>query len=208
MTDSTKAQAQEATTDEEAVAEPEAAATEEAAPASPFSHLAPEELLPALDKAAEANAQLERDKQALAERVAAAEAEIQRMAADFQNARKRLDRFAQERIDSAALRFAAQMLPMLDDLELALANAPDALQETEAAWLEGLVQIHEKTLKILREEGIEPIDASGAFDPNLHEAVQQIDSAEHEPGHIVDTLRTGYQSRDKVLRPALVRIAQ
>lgn len=208
MTDSTKAQAQEATDAADAVAEPEVAATEEAAPASPFAHLAPEELLPALDKAAEANAQLERDKQALAERVAAAEAEIQRMAADFQNARKRLDRFAQERIDSAALRFAAQMLPVLDDLELALANAPDAVQATEAAWLKGLVQINEKTLKLLREEGIEPIDASGAFDPNLHEAVQQIDSAEHEPGHIVDALRTGYKSRDKVLRPALVRIAQ
>ena len=208
MTDSTQAQAQEATVDADAVAEPEAAATAEAAPASPFAHLAPEELLPALDKAAEANAQLAERVAALERDKQAAEAEIQRMAADFQNARKRLDRFVQERIDSAALRFAARMLPMLDDLELALANAPDAVQETEAAWLKGLVQIHEKTLKLLREEGIEPIDASGAFDPNRHEAVQQIDSAEHEPGHIVDTLRTGYKSRDKVLRPALVRIAQ
>lgn len=208
MTASTKSQAQEATAAADAAAEPEVEATAETAPASPFAHLAPEELLQELDKATAANAQLERDNQAWAERVAAAEAEIQRMAADFQNARKRLDRFAQERIDSAALRFAAQMLPMLDDLELALANAPDALQETEAAWLKGLVQINEKALKILREEGIEPIDASGAFDPNLHEAVQQIDSAEHEPGHIVDALRTGYKGRDKVLRPALVRIAQ
>ena len=191
-------------TDTAEVAEAE---TPEAELPSPYASLNEEELREALIEMAQAQEAAVQEKADLAVQKAATEVEMQRMAADFQNARKRLDRLAQEQVDRATQRFASKILAVLDDLELALDNQPATVADSDEPWLQGIAQIHTKIRKVLAEEGVTPIEAAGAFDPNKHEAVQQLESADHESGEIVDALRAGYMFKDRVLRPAMVRIA-
>ena len=153
-------------------------------------------------------AHLEEETEALDARVEAGQREIQRMAAEFQNARKRLDRTAQDRIDNASQSLAEKFLPVLDDLELALGHVPAEVREHGGSFVQGVQQIRGKILKVLATAGIEPMEPSGQFDPNLHEAMQQVASEDHESGAIIDVMRTGYRIRDKVLRPAMVRVAE
>lgn len=160
-----------------------------------------------LDSRSRRIAHLEEETEALDAKVEAGQREIQRMAAEFQNARKRLDRTAQDRIDNASQSLAEKFLPVLDDLELALGNVPAEVREHGESFVQGVQQIRGKILKILATAGIEPMEPSGQFDPNLHEAMQQVASEDHESGAIVDVMRTGYRIRDKVLRPAMVRVA-
>lgn len=166
-----------------------------------------EELIAELVQKNEINQGLIAQMDELRGRATAAENEVQRMAADFQNARRRLDRSTEERIDEATRRFATQLLPVVDDLELALANLPETVVDEDAAWVKGVSQIHGKILKTLASQRIEPMAKEGPFDPELHEAVQQMESADHESGHIIETMRTGFTFKDKVLRPSMVRIA-
>lgn len=141
-------------------------------------------------------------------RAEAAEDEILRMAADFQNARKRLDRLSQDQTARAKEGIVTQLISVLDDLDLAEDNTPAELEESQQKWLEGILQIRGKILAVFHDEDVEPMATEGTFDPVLHEAVQMLPSEEHESGQIVETLRKGYTRGDKVLRPAMVRIAQ
>ena len=217
MSDTTKTTSEHDLTDEPdrpdaAVADP--AASEDGEPelleaeASEWADWTREDLETELDSRNRHIAQLEEEREALDTKVEAGQREIQRMAAEFQNARKRLDRTAQERIDNASQSLAEKFLPILDDLELALGNVPGAVREHGGAFLQGVQQIHGKILKVLANAGIEPMQPSGQFDPNLHEAMQQVPSEDHESGEIIEVMRTGYRIRDKVLRPAMVRVAE
>lgn len=146
---------------------------------------------------------------------------LQRTAAEFQNARRRQERMLSDSIDRANADLIRRMLPILDDLDLAFQNAPisrtgdaenakvetDPQQENEEAWIAGFRQIQKKLLNLLEEEGVTPIDASGAFDPQRHEAVLSEESDEIESGHIIGVLRSGYEFKGQVLRPAMVRVA-
>jgi len=133
---------------------------------------------------------------------------MQRTAADFQNTRKRQERLLQESLERATERLLVALLPVLDDFNLAFQNLPDTLKQEEAAWLDGFRRIHSKLTGILGEEGVTTIELNGPFDPNRHEAVTHEPSEEVESGHIIATLRPGYVNKDRVLRPALVRVAQ
>ncbi len=175
--------------------------------ATPYDTLNEEELRVALAELTQAHDTLTQAHTELAEQKAATEVEMLRMAADFQNARKRLDRLAQEQTDRARQRFAGRIIAVLDDLELALDNRPDTVVDNDASWVQGIEQIHAKIRKVLENEGVRLIEAAGLFDPSQHEAVQQLESADHESGEIVDTVRPGYMFKDQVLRPAMVRIA-
>ena len=95
---------------------------------------------------------------------------------------------------------------MVDDLERALKNRP---QEGEgAAWAEGIELIYRKLLGILEAEGVTQLDPQGAmFDPNFHEAVISEASDQFESGRIIEVLQKGYLQGERVLRPALVRVA-
>jgi len=142
---------------------------------------------------------------------------LQRTAAEFQNARRRQERQLSEAIDRANVDLIRRMLPILDDFELAFQNAPgdesddgETPEEGDAAgkaWVLGFRQIQKKLLSILEDEGVTPIDASGEFNPELHEAVLSEPSDEVESGHVISVLRTGYEFKGKVLRPAMVRVA-
>ena len=131
---------------------------------------------------------------------------MQRTVAEFENAGKRMERQNQERIMRATEAMIRQLVPVLDDLELAFQNVPEPGKER--VWLQGFEQIQHKLMDILSNAEVEPLAKSGEFDPNRHEAISNEPNAEVPSGHIIQTLRTGYRIQERILRPALVRVAQ
>ena len=95
----------------------------------------------------------------------------------------------------------------MDDLELAFGNLPAELSEGENAWIDGFRQIRKKLESLLEDQGVTAIALEGEFDPSRHEAVSSEPSESVESNHIIQTLRTGYEYKGRVLRPALVRVA-
>lgn len=128
-----------------------------------------------------------------------------RTAAEFDNYRKRIDRERREHADTAAAGILTELLPIVDNLELALQApaTPDA-----AAFRAGVELIHAQMLDLLRKRGVTPIDAVGRdFDPNVHEAVVQEASAAHREGEVMQELRRGYMLGERLLRAAMVKVA-
>lgn len=129
-----------------------------------------------------------------------------RLAADFDNFKKRA---RQEQLDTmryAAATVAERLLPVLDDAERALEHAPDGIDES---WLKGLQMTVRKLEDVLASVGVERIDAVGStFDPSLHEAIGSDDTSDQPEDTVVAELRPGYRMHDRVLRPALVKVAR
>jgi molecular chaperone GrpE len=128
----------------------------------------------------------------------------QRSVADFQNYRKRVERDNELMYTSMKGDIIKKVLPALDDLERALQNRP-----AEDAWANGIELIARKLQNILDAEGIKRIEAEGVeFNPTFHEAIS------HEPadgvasGHVIAVVQNGYLIGERVIRPALVRVAQ
>jgi molecular chaperone GrpE len=150
---------------------------------------------------------------ALEEQLADAEAKAaeyldgwQRARAEFANARKRLERERSEARRKATIDVAARLLPVLDDFQRAIENAP--AEVADDSWFEGIALVNRKLLNILEEIGIEPIQALGEpFDPNVHEAVLQEESDTFESGTVCKELQTGYRMGERVIRPAMVIVA-
>ena len=131
----------------------------------------------------------------------------QRIAAEFQNSKKRQERQLSDAIQRASGHLVEQLLPILDDFDLAFGNLPEDLGEEDSSWVEGFRQIHKKLASVLEDQGVTPIALDGEFDPNLHEAISSEPSEDVESGHIIETLRVGYEFKGRVLRPAMVRVA-
>jgi molecular chaperone GrpE len=130
-----------------------------------------------------------------------------RAQAELQNFRKRTEREQAEAMARTTGRVLARLFPVLDDFERALREprSPEAL----GRWTEGVELIYQKCLGLLREEGVELIQARGqAFDPALHEALSYESSRDHREGEIIDVVHPGYRLGETVLRPALVRVAR
>ena len=128
-----------------------------------------------------------------------------RMAAEFDNYRKRIDRERREQSDAAAEGVLLDLLPIVDDLERALQTpaAGDA-----QAYRAGVELIHRQMLDVLRRRGVTPIETAGVdFDPRLHQAVTQEQSDAHREGEIIEEFRRGYMLGDRLLRPAMVKVA-
>lgn len=100
------------------------------------------------------------------------------------------------------------VISALDDLDLAFQNVPAQLDGQLVGWVEGFRLVQRKLDRILDDQGVSMINTGGAFDPNLHEAVSHEESPDHEEGHIIGELRKGYQIGNRVIRPALVRVAK
>ncbi|OGO35315.1 MAG: nucleotide exchange factor GrpE [Chloroflexi bacterium RBG_16_57_11] len=131
----------------------------------------------------------------------------QRARADFANYKKRVERDQGQTYQNAAASILKRYLSIVDDLERALKTHP--LDGDGAAWAEGIELIYRKLLTILESEGIQPMEADGVqFDPNLHEAIMSDDSEQHESGQVIEVLQQGYYLGDRVLRPAMVRVAR
>jgi molecular chaperone GrpE len=128
----------------------------------------------------------------------------QRALADFQNYKRRADAERSETYRIAAGDIIKRYLPILDDLERALAARP-----ADLAWAEGIDLIYRKWQSLLEGEGVTRIAAEGRpFDPNFHEAVAQEPVEGVESGTVIDVIRQGYMLGERVLRPAMVRVAQ
>jgi len=131
----------------------------------------------------------------------------QRARADFTNYKKRVEREQAQTYQNAAASILKRYLGIIDDLERALKSRPK--DGEGAAWAEGIELIYRKLLSILESEGIQLMEAEGKpFDPNLHEAIMSEDSDQHESGQIIEVLQQGYTLGDRVLRPAMVRVAR
>ncbi len=162
---------------------------------------------PELSPEAQQIQQLEAELGAANQKVAELTDVVQRTAAEFQNSRRRQERQLQEEIERASSHLLRRLLPVMDDLELAFANLPSELSQSEIAWLDGFRQIQKKLNGILEDEGVSVIPREGEFDPNHHEAVTSEPHETVPSGHVIETLRTGYEYKGRVLRPALVRVA-
>ena len=129
---------------------------------------------------------------------------LKRVAADFENYRKRAARDQESLVARAAERLVRELLPVLDDLERALQAAE---QHEEAELEEGVRLVHRQLADALRKEGLEEIPTEGKFDPHLHEALLA-QPAEAEEGTVIEVLQKGYRLGDRVLRPARVVVAE
>jgi molecular chaperone GrpE len=130
----------------------------------------------------------------------------QRARADFANYKKRVERDQAQVYQMAVGSIVKRYLEVLDDLERALNNRPASGEG--ATWAEGIELVYRKLLAILEAEGVKQMDADGQFfDPNLHEAISQENSPEHESGQIIEVIKQGYLLGERIIRPALVRVA-
>ena len=128
-----------------------------------------------------------------------------RSQADFQNYRKRIERDNEMTYASMKGDIIKKVLPVLDDLERALQNRPS----NSGAWVSGIELIQKKLLSILESEGVKRIEAVGAaFDPNFHEAISHEPIVGVQSGHVIAVVQNGYMLGERVIRPALVRVAQ
>jgi molecular chaperone GrpE len=129
-----------------------------------------------------------------------------RKTAEFDNYRRRVERERREQTDQAVVDLLLDLLLVADDFERALAAEPP---EGAAAYRKGVELIHAKLLDVLRKQGVKPMEALGAdFDPNIHQAVMHEASPGHREGEIVGELRKGYLVGDRLLRPAMVKVAK
>jgi molecular chaperone GrpE len=133
-----------------------------------------------------------------------------RTAADFDNFKKRAAREKQEAIKYANESLFEKLIPVLDSFDMALnaaqnSAAPDAAKSLQT----GISMVHQQLKTALAESGLEEVDASGKpFDPNLHEAVAQQESADVPEGTVVQQLRKGYKLKDRLVRPASVVVSK
>jgi molecular chaperone GrpE len=131
----------------------------------------------------------------------------QRERADFANYKKRIERDQIQMAQAVNGNIVKKYLVVMDDLERALKARP--AEGDGAKWAEGIDLIYRKFQTILENENIKRIPADAAeFDPNLHEAISHEDSPDHESGQVIEVLQQGYMIGDRVLRPALVRVAK
>lgn len=142
-----------------------------------------------------------------------------RTTADFDNFKKRAAREKAESVQYANLSLLQKLLPVLDNFEMALAAAQTATTAPQSgsapsgdklgALQSGVVMIQQQLKSALVETGLEEIDAAGKpFDPNFHEAISQVESADTPEGNVLQQLRKGYKLRDRLLRPATVVVAK
>lgn len=130
---------------------------------------------------------------------------LARLQAEFDNYRKRAVKEQQEFRDYALLEALKQVLPILDSLDRALKTENASADDFRS----GVDLIDRQFHDVLSKLGVEPIQAAGQpFDPTLHQAIQMVDTDEVPDNHVVDELQRGYRIKDRLLRPAMVRVAQ
>src|SRR5215207_11091742 len=155
--------------------------------------------------------QLSAEVESLKKKLAEAESKISeykdgwaRSQAEFQNYKKRLERDNELMYISMKGDIIKKVLPALDDLERALQNRP-----AEDAWANGIELIARKLQNMLESEGVKRIEAEGQeFNPHFHEAISHEHNEDFESGHVIAVVQNGYMFGERVIRPALVRVAQ
>lgn len=130
-----------------------------------------------------------------------------RAQAEFANAKKRFERDRLMAYTNAKADVMSKLLPILDDFDRAVTNAPEEI--TSHDWYAGINLVERKLLGLLEQFNVEPLDPVGKpFDPNLHEALSQEPSDEYESDIVTRELQKGYKIGDRVIRPSLVYVAE
>ena len=141
------------------------------------------------------------------DRLAAEKGELQellkRRQADFENFRKRAERDRSEFVQFAGMEFVREMLPILDDFERAM-----KIECADASYTKGVHLIYTRLYEALKKMGLEPMDTVGKkFDPNLHQAIERVETDRAEDQTILGEFQKGYNYKSKLLRPAMVKVA-
>ncbi len=132
-----------------------------------------------------------------------------RATAEFDNFKKRAARERQDATKFANEGLLQKLLPVLDNFEAALVAAQTGEASNAQSLLTGVTMIQQQFKAALTDAGLEEVDATGRpFDPNIHEAVSQIETTDHPDGHVAQQLRRGYKLRERLLRPATVIVAK
>ena len=128
-----------------------------------------------------------------------------RKSAEFDNYRKRIERERREQADQAVVDILQELLLVVDDFDRALTVSGDE----GGAYRKGVELIHAKLHDMLRKQGVKAMDVIGTdFDPNVHMAVMHEESPEHREGEVIGELQKGYLLNDRLLRPAMVKVAK
>ncbi|MCE0484647.1 MAG: nucleotide exchange factor GrpE [Methylacidiphilales bacterium] len=144
---------------------------------------------------------------ALAAQAAELKDRLLRSQAEWDNSRKRIQKEKEEAVRYAAEALLEKLLPVLDNFEMGVQAARTATDAKAVA--QGFEMVQSQLNQVLREAGVEPIDAVGhPFDPHRHEALGHHESEEHPEGHVMTQLRKGYKLKDRLLRPASVFVAK
>jgi molecular chaperone GrpE len=132
----------------------------------------------------------------------------QRARAEFANYKKRQEQQMSDLRAFSTIDLIKRLLPIQDDFERAQKTLPEGI--SHMTWIEGVMLIQRKLQLVLEAEGVKTIDVkpNDVFDPNLHEAISHDDADGIESGHVIEMLQTGYKIGERVVRPALVRVAR
>ena len=130
-----------------------------------------------------------------------------RLYADFENFRRRTRQEMEAAEKYRAQSLVSDLLPALDNFERALKIKAE--DEQAKSILQGMEMVYRSVLDALKKEGVEAIEAVGKpFDPHLHQAVMQVEDSNYEPNTVVEELQKGYKLKDRVIRPAMVKVSQ
>ena len=130
---------------------------------------------------------------------------LMRQMAEFDNFRKRTDKEKAQMFEQGQGNVLEKLLPIIDNFERGLAAVPE--EEKDGAFADGMNKIYKQFIKQLEDLGVTPIEAVGKeFDPNLHNAVMQVESDEYESGFVAQELQKGYKFHDTVLRHSMVGV--
>lgn len=141
------------------------------------------------------------------EKIAELEDKVKRQLAEFENFRNRTEKEKQAMFETGAKSVIEKILPVIDNFERGFATVEEA--DAEDAFVKGMNQVYKQMLDELEKIGVKPIEAIGTeFDPNLHNAVMQVESEEFESGIVAQEFMKGYTYRDSVVRHSMVAVAQ
>ena len=158
-------------------------------------------------KAAKKQAKLDKKADAYKEKIDQLEDRVKRQMAEFENFRKRTEKEKQAMFDTGAKSVIEKILPVVDNFERGLATVPE--ESKEDPFVDGMNRIYKQLMTELDNMGVKPIEAVGQeFDPNLHNAVMQVESDEYESGMVAQELQKGYTYHDMVVRHSMVGVVQ
>ena len=164
---------------------------------------------PALQEGEEAVVESMNELETIQAELASFKDKYARVHADFDNIKKRLEREKYQALEYANEKFAKDLIPVVDSLSMAISAAQ--IEAEPAVLLEKLQEGVELTMKqllsVLEKHGITPVDELEPFNPDIHNAVQRVDSDAHQSGDIVNTFQKGFRYKERTLRDAMVVIA-
>lgn len=158
-------------------------------------------------RAAKKQAKLDKKAQSYKEQIEQLEDKVKRQLAEFENFRNRTEKEKHAMFETGAKSVIEKILPVVDNFERGLATVPE--DKKEDPFVDGMERIYKQFLTELENIGVKPIEAVGQeFDPNLHNAVMQVESGDYESGVVAQELQKGYTYRESVVRHSMVAVVQ